>query len=172
MARERIFARTWQWIGDLADVAEPGSLAPRELLPGLVDAPLLLTRDGGGTLRCISNVCTHRGNILVKQACRADQIRCSYHSRRFDLAGHMTFMPEFAEVRNFPSPADNLEQIPFAAWVNHGFAVLDTVVRLVFRSTASGSKRRRAATTRSTRTGRSTSRITWKSCTFPLSIPA
>ena len=32
LARERIFARSWQWIGDLADVAEPGTLAPRELL--------------------------------------------------------------------------------------------------------------------------------------------
>ena len=130
LARERIFARTWQWIGDLADVAEPGSLAPRELLPGLVDAPLLLARDADGTLRCISNVCTHRGNILVKQACRADQIRCGYHSRRFDLTGRMTFMPEFAEARNFPSPADNLAQIPFTAWANHGFAALDPVAPL------------------------------------------
>jgi choline monooxygenase len=130
LARERIFARTWQWIGDLADVAEPCSLAPRELLPGLVDAPLLLARDGDGTLCCISNVCTHRGNILVKQACRADQIRCGYHSRRFDLRGHMTFMPEFAGARNFPSPSDNLAQIPFMAWVNHGFVALDPVAPL------------------------------------------
>ena len=66
LARERIFARTWQWIGDLADVAESSSLSPRELLPGLLDEPLLLARDGAGTLRCLSNVCTHRGNILVR----------------------------------------------------------------------------------------------------------
>jgi choline monooxygenase len=63
--RERVFARTWQWLGDLADVAKPFSLAPRELLPGVLDEPLLLARDEGGTLRCLSNVCTHRGNILV-----------------------------------------------------------------------------------------------------------
>jgi choline monooxygenase len=42
LARERIFARCWQWIGGLADVAEPGSLAPRALLPGMLDEPLLL----------------------------------------------------------------------------------------------------------------------------------
>src|SRR5438094_140257 len=41
LARERIFARSWQWIGDLADVAESGSLSPRELLPGLLDEPTL-----------------------------------------------------------------------------------------------------------------------------------
>ena len=33
LTRERIFACTWQWIGDLADVAAPGALSPRELLP-------------------------------------------------------------------------------------------------------------------------------------------
>src|SRR5262249_38481708 len=68
--RERVFARTWQWIGRLDDVASPGTLAPRELLPGLLDEPLLLARDAAGTLRCLSNVCTHRGNILVKAPCR------------------------------------------------------------------------------------------------------
>ena len=31
LLRERVFARIWQWIGELADVAEHGSLSPREL---------------------------------------------------------------------------------------------------------------------------------------------
>jgi choline monooxygenase len=130
LARDRIFARTWQWIGNLADVATPGSLAPRDLLPGLLDEPLLLARDAAGTLRCLSNVCTHRGNILVKAACKAEQIRCGYHSRCFDLTGRMTFMPEFSEAKDFPSPSDHLPQIPFGAWVGHGFATLDPVVPL------------------------------------------
>jgi choline monooxygenase len=123
--RDRVFARTWQWLGDLTDVAEPGSLAPRDLLRGLLDEPLLLTRDAEGTLRCLSNVCTHRANILVTAPRRADHIRCGYHSRRFDLAGRMTFMPEFADAKNFPSPADNLPNVPFAQWSGHGFAALD-----------------------------------------------
>ena len=131
LARERIFARSWQWIGDLGDVSEAGSLSPRELLPGLLDEPLLLARDDAGTLRCLSNVCTHRGNILVREPCqKADQIRCGYHSRRFDLSGRMTFMPEFADAKNFPSPTDNLAHVPFASWANHGFAALDPAARL------------------------------------------
>ncbi len=125
--RERVFARTWQWIGGLDDVAECGTLSPRDLLPGVLDEPLLLARDGAGTLRCLSNVCTHRGNILVRAPCRESQIRCGYHSRRFDLAGRMTFMPEFAEARNFPSARDNLPAVPLANWGNHGFVSLDPV---------------------------------------------
>ena len=122
--RERVFARTWQWIGDLADVAKPCSLAPRELLPGVLDEPLLLARDETGSLRCLSNVCTHRGNILVKGPCVAKDIRCGYHSRRFDLTGRMTFMPEFKEARDFPSASDHLPRVAFGEWAGLGFASL------------------------------------------------
>jgi len=128
--REQVFARSWQWLGDTEDAAEPGALSPRELLPGLLDEPLLLARDREGALRCLSNVCTHRGNLLVQQRCVADQIRCGYHSRRFDLAGRMTFMPEFAGARNFPSPGDHLPQVPFGTWGTQVFASVDPVVPL------------------------------------------
>ncbi|APV50016.1 choline monooxygenase [Betaproteobacteria bacterium GR16-43] len=127
---ERVFARTWQWIGEAADVREPGSLSPRELRAGALVEPLLLSRDAGGKLRCLSNVCTHRGNILVGAPCRAKEIRCGYHSRRFDLAGRMTFMPEFQDAKNFPSASDNLPQVPFAEWLGHAFASIDPVAPL------------------------------------------
>jgi len=130
LARERVFARTWQWLGMLDDVAAPESLAPRTMLPGLLDEPLLLARDAQDTLRCLSNVCTHRGNILVRQACRATQVRCGYHSRRFDLAGRMTFMPEFKDAKNFPAPSDNLPQVAFGEWAGHGFASIDPAAPL------------------------------------------
>ena len=123
--RETAFARTWQWLGRLDDVREPGSLAPRTLLPGHLDEPLLLARDAEATLRCLSNVCTHRGNLLVREACRAKDIRCGYHSRRFALDGRMTFMPEFGEARGFPSPSDDLPGVAFAEWGGHGFAALE-----------------------------------------------
>ena len=122
--RDKVFARTWQWLGDLRDVDGPGALAPRTLLPGLLDEPLLLARDGDGVLRCLSNVCTHRGNLLVRAPCRAADIRCGYHSRRFDLAGRMTFMPGFAQARGFPTADDDLPQASFCEWAGHGFAAL------------------------------------------------
>lgn len=130
LARDRVFARSWQWIGDLTGVAAPGTLSPRELLPGLLGEPLLLARDRHNELRCLSNVCTHRGNLLVKAACQAEQIRCGYHSRRFDLGGRMIFMPEFKEAKNFPSASDHLPRVPFGSWANHGFAALNPVAPL------------------------------------------
>ncbi len=123
-ARERIFARCWHWLGPLDDVAEPGSLAPREVLPGLLSEPLLLARDATGTLRCLSNVCTHRGNLLVTAPCRATQVRCGYHGRRFDLDGRMRFMPGFEQALNFPSDRDHLPQLPLGQFAGQGFAAI------------------------------------------------
>jgi choline monooxygenase len=40
--RERVFARTWQWLGPLDDVASPGTLSPEDApagLPGGAAAP-------------------------------------------------------------------------------------------------------------------------------------
>jgi choline monooxygenase len=130
VVKERVFARTWQWLGDLGDVVLPCTLSPRTLLPGSLDEPLLLVRDASRTLRCMSNVCTHRGNILVRNACQAESIRCGYHSRRFDLAGRMTFMPAFEHAKNFPSAADDLPHVPFDTWAAHGFASVDPVAPL------------------------------------------
>ncbi len=124
LASERLFARSWQWLGTLHDVAAPGSLAPRELLPGLLDEPLLLARDAAGTLRCLSNVCTHRGNILVDAACRAEHIRCGYHGRRFELDGRFRAMPGFEGACGFPEARDDLPQVSFGEFAGHGFASL------------------------------------------------
>jgi choline monooxygenase len=130
LARERLFARSWQWLGTLDDVAAPGSLAPRALLPGLLDEPLLLARDAAGALRCLSNVCTHRGHVLVGEGCRAEHIRCGYHGRRFDLDGRFRAMPGFEGACDFPSPRDDLPQLAFGEFAGHGFASLAPALAL------------------------------------------
>jgi phenylpropionate dioxygenase-like ring-hydroxylating dioxygenase large terminal subunit len=120
--RERVFARSWQWLGRVDDVAVPESYAPRDLLPGLLDEPLLLARDEAGELRCLSNVCTHRGNVVVTEAGRDSQLRCRYHGRRFGLDGRLRSMPAFEGVRDFPGPCDDLPRVDFGSWAGHAFA--------------------------------------------------
>ena len=64
LARQRVFARSWQLAGEIGSLGEPGSFRPFTFLPGCVEEPLLLTRDGSGSVRALSNVCTHRGAVL------------------------------------------------------------------------------------------------------------
>jgi choline monooxygenase len=104
--RERVFARSWQLIDGMAPA--PGAVHPFTLLEGFVDEPLLLTRDHAGTLHALSNVCTHRGNLLCGEPGSAQTLRCRYHGRRFALDGKFLSMPEFEGVCDFPSTADDL----------------------------------------------------------------
>ena len=115
-AKEKIFAPCWHFIGDQNVVMVPGSCYPFTLLPAYLNEPLLLTRDKEDRLHCLSNVCTHRGNLLLTQACKTSNLRCKYHGRLFRLDGTFHSMPEFKEVQNFPTAADNLHQLSLFQW--------------------------------------------------------
>lgn len=115
-SKEKIFARTWQFLGDTDDVRLSGQLSPYTILPGCLDEPVLLSRDKDDALHCMSNVCTHRGNILVEHNCIDNQVRCRYHGRRFEMNGRFKSMPEFEGVENFPSADDDLPHFPCELW--------------------------------------------------------
>jgi choline monooxygenase len=124
--REHVFARSWQWLGDLAALDAPGSAAPHLLAPGLLDEPVLLTRDALGALHCLSNVCTHRGHPVLAQPCaNANALRCPYHGRRFGLDGQCLGAPGFdQQVPGFPSSGDALTPLAFGSAFGLGFASL------------------------------------------------
>jgi choline monooxygenase len=123
LSKEKIFARTWQLAGRVDEVR---NLKPVTLLPGVLDEPILLSNTDDG-IRCLSNVCTHRGKILVEEPCSANLIRCGYHGRRFDLNGKFLSMPEFQGVEDFPSDADNLREVPMAKRGGFVFASVDPI---------------------------------------------
>jgi choline monooxygenase len=113
--RERVFAPSWQLVADNQQVKVPGQVHPFVLLEGLLDEPLLLTRDRQDRLHCLSNVCTHRGNLVMEHAGVEAGLRCRYHGRRFDLDGRFRSMPEFEAAADFPSERDDLARVAFGA---------------------------------------------------------
>ena len=115
-SKELIFARTWQFAGDQDQVKDPGWVTPVNLLEQFINEPLILTKDNEGKIQCLSNVCTHRGNLIVEKPCKLHDLRCKYHGRRFQLDGKFMSMPEFKEVKNFPTQADNLATLPLFHW--------------------------------------------------------
>jgi choline monooxygenase len=127
LQRERVFAKTWHVCADADRVKVPGQCLPVTLLEGVLDEPLVFTRDSTDVVRLLSNVCTHRGNLV----CDGDKVqtvlRCRYHGRRFGLDGQFLGMPEFDGVEGFPSAADNLREVHWAAWAKLLFACLDPV---------------------------------------------
>ncbi len=126
--RETVFARSWQLAGDAEALAAPGSALPFEFLPGHLPEPLTLIRDQAGGLACLSNVCTHRANLVVEAPCVVTGLRCRYHGRRFGLDGVLHSMPEFDGVEGFPGPADNLLRVALGRWSRFLFTALDPAV--------------------------------------------
>ncbi|HRI80622.1 MAG TPA: aromatic ring-hydroxylating dioxygenase subunit alpha [Cyclobacteriaceae bacterium] len=115
-SREKLFDRTWQFVGDTDQVKDPGWVTPVTYLENFIDESLILTKDKQNKIHCLSNVCTHRGNLIIEKPCKLADIRCKYHGRRFHLDGQFLLMPEFKEVKNFPTPSDNLSALPVFQW--------------------------------------------------------
>lgn len=125
---EQVFARAWLFADGREQVSVPGQVCPLQFQPGGLSEPLLLARDPEDTLRCLSNVCTHRGNLLVEGPGRVNALRCRYHGRRFKLDGSFAGMPEFDGAEDFPSAADDLPRVPIAEWGPLLFASLRPAV--------------------------------------------
>jgi len=127
---EKIFVPSWQLLADTDELRQTGNLLPKTLLPGFLDEPLLFSRDHSDQIHCLSNVCTHRGNLLVEHPCKEAQIRCKYHGRRFELSGKFKHMPEFEQALNFPAEKDNLPKVPHGSWERFLFASIKPVAPL------------------------------------------
>jgi phenylpropionate dioxygenase-like ring-hydroxylating dioxygenase large terminal subunit len=87
--RSRIFARSWQYGGRAAQIAEPGSF----LATDAGGVPILVTRDRTGALRAFLNVCRHRGAVLTEGCGRRGTIQCHYHAWTYDLDGTLRQAP-------------------------------------------------------------------------------
>lgn len=122
--QKRVFPRTWHLYPMDTTPSTAGEQVPWTLLPGALDEPLLLTHDGDA-LRCVSNVCTHRGFVMVDRPETAAGIRCRYHGRRFALDGTLHSAPGFEECPNFPEPQDHLRTATLHRWRSLLFTSLD-----------------------------------------------
>lgn len=104
---DRVFRSAWLMTPALA-TEEIGDALPFELLPGVLRAPLALVRGTDAVVRCLSNVCTHRANLVIDAPGCLRSLRCRYHGRRFSLDGRFVSMPEFEGAEDFPSASDDL----------------------------------------------------------------
>jgi len=113
---DRVLARGWHVVAHADEIAAKESALPVTLLPGVLDEPLVVTRDRKERVHCLSNVCTHRGNVVCGEAGAAKLLQCGYHGRTFRLDGELLGAPGFEEAPGFPSPSDSLPRVPLATF--------------------------------------------------------
>ena len=82
---EEIFYKTWQFIGTVYELPEPGSFFSATL----VDQPVFAIRGKDGNIRAFHNVCPHRGHEIVTGTGQKTTLTCPYHAWSYDLSGDL-----------------------------------------------------------------------------------
>ena len=82
---ERVFRRTWNFVGHESEIADPGDYKTVDVLGDSI----IVLRDRAGALRAFANSCRHRGTRLLSGNGRCRLITCPYHSWAFNLSGDL-----------------------------------------------------------------------------------
>ena len=91
-----LFSRDWVFVCFEADVPNPGDYQALTL----ADEPIVVIRGQDGTLRALSNVCRHRGALLLNANGRLDtnKITCPYHAWTYSDQGSFMGAPYSGSV--------------------------------------------------------------------------
>ena len=121
----KIFTTSWQFISDDSLIQKNKEAYPFLFLDPVISEPLFFINNNNH-IDCFSNVCTHRGNILINEPSKINKhIVCNYHGKTFDRCGKFFFMPETKGMQNFPTDKDNLISIPTHKWRQFLFTSLN-----------------------------------------------
>jgi len=112
LEQDRIFRRSWQYVGHAGDVLEPGSFATTRV----GDVPVVLVRDEEGTLRAFLNVCRHRGSLVCEGSGKRATLQCPYHAWTYRLDGKLVAAPRFSREGGTDSDALGLVQLQLDTW--------------------------------------------------------
>jgi phenylpropionate dioxygenase-like ring-hydroxylating dioxygenase large terminal subunit len=113
--RERIFRRSWLYIGRESDVPEKGSHMVRDL--PFLKTSLLIVRGEDGQVRCFHNLCTHRGNKLVRGGAGCSRyLTCGFHGWTFETDGTLGTITDEHQFRDLDRSKLNLPQVHTECW--------------------------------------------------------
>jgi choline monooxygenase len=110
--QERIFRRSWQYVGCQNEVAESGSFVATRV----GDVPVVLVRDEEGALRAFLNVCRHRGSIVCEGSGKRATLQCPYHAWTYGLDGKLIAAPRFSREGGTDAAELGLVQLPLDTW--------------------------------------------------------
>jgi phenylpropionate dioxygenase-like ring-hydroxylating dioxygenase large terminal subunit len=91
LEQERLFARTWLFLGHASQVPKPGDYITAEI----AGRPLILVRAADKSLRVVMNRCAHKGVKLLTEPAGSTgrAFRCPYHGWSYRLDGSLLGLP-------------------------------------------------------------------------------
>lgn len=104
---ERIWYRTWVYVGHESEVPEPNDYVVKSIGP----QPIIMSRDKQGQIHLLLNRCTHRANLVCDAAKgNSSAFRCPYHGWTFSNTGKLLGYP-FNSGYNHPAHPEAKKQL-------------------------------------------------------------
>ena len=113
----RVFARSWVWLGDTEDLAEPG-----DYITGTIGyQPVMVIRQEDGSVRGFLNNCRHRASgLLFEPAGNCGKtMTCPYHNWAYAIDGRLVGIPDRARMYPDGMPTEDYGLAPIrieVAW--------------------------------------------------------
>ncbi|MDQ4117899.1 MAG: aromatic ring-hydroxylating dioxygenase subunit alpha [Actinomycetota bacterium] len=87
---ERIWYRTWVYVGHVSEIAEPNDYVRKAIGP----QDVIMTRSADGEVHLLLNRCAHRGNLVCEAPSgNAGSLRCAYHGWTYRNDGELIGYP-------------------------------------------------------------------------------
>lgn len=139
----RVFAGGWTYVAHESEIPSPGDY--KAVRVGT--RPVIVSRDGDGTVHALLNRCTHRGAVLTLESrgC-SKRFTCPYHGWTFASDGRCVAVPfprnhpvedrstfdlgrlEIGIYRGFVFATLAAEPQPLLDWLGHGRPYLDAII--------------------------------------------
>ncbi len=122
LEKERIFFRTWQYVGHKSQVAQPGDY----MTTTIVDQGVFVIRGRDGELRAFYNVCQHRAHELLQGKGKIKAvITCPYHAWAYAPDGSLKAARNCEAVQGFDKKDFGLKPVRVEEFCNLIFVNLD-----------------------------------------------
>jgi len=88
---DAIFSKCWLFVGHESELAKPNDFATRRI----AGRPVIFLRDKEGAVRCLLNICPHRGAQVCRQKKGSAKLfSCIYHGWAFENTGKVISIAE------------------------------------------------------------------------------
>jgi len=122
---DAIFARTWQWVCHVEQLARPGSYVSTTV----AEMPIAVVRDQDGSLRAFYNVCKHRAHELLSGSGTTRNIVCPYHAWTYALDGQLRGARRAERMATFDKGEICLDQVQVEEFGGFVYVNLDPSAR-------------------------------------------
>ncbi len=124
LERKHIFMKMWLNVGRVQEVPNAGDYLVKDVQA--CNASALIVRGNDGQIRAFHNMCSHRGNRLMKsERGRALAVTCGFHGWSYNLDGALRAIPDEKRFFNLDRSKLGLTPIRCETWGGFIFLSFD-----------------------------------------------